>query len=68
MLWAAVTYSAGIIAGVYAWRPAVWWLVGLIAFMASAAYFAVRRSGLGWLLALGAFFLGGALHIQMRSA
>jgi len=68
MLWAAATYSLGIVAGVYAWRPAVWWIVALTVFGAAAAYFASLRSGVAWLLALGTFFLAGALHVQMRSA
>lgn len=68
MLWAAVAYSLGIVAGVYQWRPALWWVVAGAAFVAAAAYFAVRRSGLGWLLALGAVFAAGALHIQARGA
>jgi len=68
MLWAAVTYSLGIVAGVYAWRPAVWWVVAAAMFCGAAAYFVSRRSGAAWLLALGSFFLAGALHIQMRSA
>ena len=37
-------------------------------FGAAAGYFVSRRSGVAWLLALGTFFLDGALHIQMRSA
>ena len=68
MLWAAVSYSLGIIAGVYLWRPALWWTIAATAFIAAASYFAQRRSGLGWLLALGAFFLAGALLIQVRDA
>jgi len=64
MLWAAFSYALGIIAGVYLWRPLLWWLVAGIAFVAAAAYFAGRRSGLGWSLALGAVFLAGALHVQ----
>ncbi len=68
MLWAAAAYSSGIVAGVYAWRPALWWVVAGAAFILAAAYFASRRSGLAWLVALGAFFLTGALHIQVRSA
>jgi len=67
MLWAACAYSLGIAAGVYAWRPAVWWVVAVAVFGAAAAYFVSRRSGVAWLLALGTFFLAGALHIQMRS-
>ena len=52
MLWAAVAYSLGVVAGFYQCRPAVWWLVAGAAFVAAAAYFAGRRSGLGWLLAV----------------
>ena len=68
MLWAALFYSLGIIAGVYLWRPALWWIVAGTAFIAAATYFAQRRSGVGWILALGAFFLAGALDIQVRGA
>jgi competence protein ComEC len=68
MLRAAGAYSLGIVAGVYEWRPPVWWLVAVAVFGAAAGYFVSRRSGVAWLLALGTFFLGGALHIQMRSA
>jgi hypothetical protein len=68
MLWAAVTYSVGIVAGAYAWRPAVWWLAGAVTFLAAAAYYVLRRPGLGWLLGLATFFLVGALHIQLRNA
>lgn len=67
MLWAAGCYSLGVVAGVYAWRPALWWVVAVAAFASAAAYFASRRSGVGWLLALGAFFLTGALHVQVRT-
>jgi competence protein ComEC len=68
MLWAAIAYAAGIVAGVYMWRPALWWVVAGAAFVAAAAYFARRRSGLGWVLALAALFLAGALQIQLRAA
>ena len=68
MLWAAVTYSVGIVAGTYAWRPAVWWLVGAVTFLLAADYYVLRRPGLGWLLGLATFFLVGALHIQLRNA
>ena len=68
MLWVAGAYSLGVVAGVYAWRPAVWWVVAVAVFGAAAGYFVNRRSGVAWLLALVTFFLAGALHIQMRSA
>ncbi len=64
MLWAAVSYSLGIVAGAYLWRPLLWWVVAGTVFVLAAAYFARRRSGLGWALALGALFLAGALHMQ----
>jgi len=69
MLWAVVAYSLGIVAGVYAWRPALWWVVAGASLACAAGYFVRRRrSGLGWTLALGSFFLLGALHIQVRGA
>lgn len=68
MLWSATAYALGIIAGVYAWRPASWWFLAAAAFIVAAAFFVPRRSGMGWLLTFGAFFLLGAVQIQMRSA
>lgn len=67
MLWAAVAYSAGIVVGVYAWRPAQWWVFAGAAFIGFAFYFAGRRSNFAWTLALSVFFLAGALHIQVRN-
>jgi len=68
LAWAAAAYSCGIFAGVYFWRPILWWLVAGAAFVAAAAYFSPRRSRWGWSLALGAFFLAGALHVQLRGS
>ncbi len=68
LLWAAVAYSLGIIAGAYLWRPMLWWVVAGGAFVAAAAYFAGRRSGLGWLLGLGAVFVAGAFHFQAHGS
>jgi competence protein ComEC len=68
MLWAALAHALGIVAGVYLWRPVLWWLVAGLVFVGSAAHFARRRSVLGWTLALGAFFLAGAFHIQVRGS
>src|SRR5271156_1211269 len=66
MLWAALAYSSGIVAGLHAWRPASWWIAAAVAFLAAGLYFVRRRKWLGVSLALGAFFLAGALHIQLR--
>jgi len=68
MLWAALAYSCGTIAGVHLWRPALWWIFAGVFFAGAAAYFANRRARLGWAIAMGAFFLFAALHIQLRGA
>jgi competence protein ComEC len=67
MLWACLAYGCGILLGIHEWRPALWWIVAGAAFIAAAGYFARRRAGLGWALALGGFFLAGAFHVQIRS-
>jgi competence protein ComEC len=68
MLWAALAYSGGIVAGVYLWRPTLWWIFAGLFFAGAAAHFANRRSRLGWAIAIGACFLSGALHLQVRGA
>jgi competence protein ComEC len=68
MLWVAAAYAVGIVAGVHAWRPAAWWTVATLTFAAAAGYFAGRRSGLGWMIALASLLLAGALHVQLRDA
>jgi len=68
MLWAALSYSLGIIAGVHAWRPASWWVAAGVAFLAAGLFFVRRRNLLSVTLALGGFFLAGALHIQLRGS
>ena len=66
MLWAAIAYCLGITAGHYLWRPVLWWVLAALSFIAAAWYFTPRRSRPGWALALGTFFLVGALHVQLR--
>src|ERR1017187_2201723 len=66
MLWAALAYSAGIVAGTYLSRPTSWWLAAGFAFVAAALYFVHKRERFAITVALGAFFLAGALHIQLR--
>ncbi len=66
MLWAAIAYSSGIVTGTYAWRPASWWVAAIIVFLASALYFIRRRTFVAASLVLAAFFLMGALHVQVR--
>jgi competence protein ComEC len=66
MFWAAVAYGSGIIAGAYLWRPASWWVLAGVAFLAAGLYFSRKRKWIGAALALGVFFLTGSLHIQLR--
>jgi competence protein ComEC len=68
MVWACVSYVCGILLGIHEWRPVLWWVFAGAAFIASAGYFVRRRARLGWALALGAIFLAGAFHVQVRSA
>jgi competence protein ComEC len=67
MLWAALTYSTGIIAGTYFPRPVSWWFAAGLAVLAAALYFLNKRKFFAIALALSAFFLTGALHIQLRA-
>jgi competence protein ComEC len=82
MFWAALAYATGIVFGHYQSRPASWWIVASAAFAAASIYFLHRRTISGqtvpgrtgssrvWFagsLALGALFLAGALHVQLRT-
>ena len=81
MFWAALAYALGVVFGHYQSRPAAWWIVACGGFAAAGIYFLHRCFRLGevasgrtgvriWLaasLALGALFLAGALHIQIRA-
>jgi competence protein ComEC len=67
MLWAAVAYAGGIVAGVYASRPPVWWLVAAIVFSASAAFFLRSRAKSAFALGLAALFVTGAWVMQLRA-
>ena|ERR1700722_20056223 len=66
LFWAAAAHASGIIAGIYLWRPILWWVVAAAALAIAAQYFAHRRAWLGWTLALSAFFILGALNVQVR--
>jgi len=69
MLWAALAYAAGIVTGAYLWRPPLWWTAAGAAFLAAGLYFVVRkRQWLGAGLALAAFLVAGALHMQVRGS
>jgi competence protein ComEC len=68
MLWAALAYALGIVAGKYLWRPDLLWLLAGVVFAAAAAYFLGRRVWFAGALALGALFFAGALEMQTRGA
>src|SRR5712671_903189 len=68
MLFAALAYSVGIIAGTYLAHPPALWIAAASAFLLAGLYFRHRQKSLAATLALGAFFLAGALHIQLRGA
>jgi competence protein ComEC len=67
MLWAALAYGGGIVAGVYVWRPPLWWLAATIVFSASAMYFRRRRARAAFALGLSALFVTGTLMMQGRA-
>jgi competence protein ComEC len=67
MLWGAVAYAGGIIVGVHAWRPPLWWVLATFALILCAVYFRSRRPAFAWILAMAMLLFAGALHVQIRS-
>ena len=67
LFWAALVFSLGLWTGVRAWRPPLWWVLALVAFVFAASWFLAKRAWLAKALALGAWFLLGAFLIQIRS-
>jgi competence protein ComEC len=65
MLWAAAAYSAGVLT--HANHAAPLWIAATVAAIATALYFRSRKA-LSISLSLTAFFLIGALQIQLRGA
>ena len=63
---AAIIFSLGLCAGVRAWRPPAWWMIAILVFALAALWFLSRRAWLAKALALAAWFLLGALLIQVR--
>jgi competence protein ComEC len=66
LFWAALVFSLGLWTGVRAWRPPSWWVIAVVAFVLAASWFLAKRAWLAKALALGAWFLLGALLIQIR--
>jgi competence protein ComEC len=65
MLWAALFYSLGIVSATHAPRPASWLALTAFALLAAGLYFLHRRPRFAATLAVGAFFLIGALRLQL---
>ncbi len=68
LLWASLAFAAGIVSGVYIWRPPTWWLLAAICFSAFAVYFVRRRAWIASLLGWSALFAAGALTIQVHAS
>ncbi len=66
LFWAAVAFSLGLWAGVRAWRPPSWWVIAILAFAIAAGWFLRNRGWISKALALGTWFLLGALMVQIR--
>jgi competence protein ComEC len=66
MFWAALAYALGIIAAAYSWRPPGLLFLATSIFILAGIYFLNRRRWLAKALALSAFFLTGALQLQLR--
>ena len=64
LLYAALSFSAGILLGAYAWRPPLWWVAAIVAFLVAAGYLVRGRTRWSFALACGALALTGALVIQ----
>jgi competence protein ComEC len=66
LLYAALAFATGIVAGTYAWRPALWFLITIVSFTGSSAYWLRTRPALARCVAFAVLFWLGALSIQLR--
>jgi competence protein ComEC len=67
LFWAAVAFSLGLWTGGRAWRPPVWWVIAVVAFVFAALWFLRNRAWLAKTLSVGAWFLLGAFLMQVRA-
>ncbi|HSB74027.1 MAG TPA: ComEC family competence protein [Terriglobales bacterium] len=66
LLYAALSFSAGILLGARCWRPPAWWAAAILVFLLAGAWLARRRPRCSFALACGALALLGALAVQAR--
>ncbi|HYX69519.1 MAG TPA: ComEC/Rec2 family competence protein, partial [Terriglobales bacterium] len=66
LLFAALVFAAGILAGGYAWRPPLWWMAATAVFLGAAAYFLRAHVRAAQAVALASLGLLGALNLQLR--
>ena len=66
LFWAALAFSLGICTGERTWRPPSWWVIAVVAFVLASSWFLRKRAWLAKALSLGAWFLLGALLIEVR--
>ena len=67
LFWAALVFSAGVWIGVRAWRPPLWWVIAVMAFVLAAFWYRTRRAWAARLLSLASWLLLGAFLVQIRS-
>ncbi|MBZ5647918.1 MAG: ComEC/Rec2 family competence protein [Acidobacteriia bacterium] len=67
VLWVALAFAGGIIAGTRAWRPETWWWVGFAAACGASAYFLRKREWPAAALAAMAVVCLGALEAQVAT-
>jgi competence protein ComEC len=68
MLWVVIAYALGILAGTHLFTPPTRSIIASLAFLSAAFYFLRRRRRVALFLDLAAFFLAGALHIQLAGS
>jgi hypothetical protein len=67
LFWAALVFGGGIVAGMHAWRPPLWWAVAACALTAAAAFWRARRPNCAVLVALEAIASLGAFDAQVSA-
>ncbi len=67
LLWTSLAYGGGLFAGLFVWRPPVWWLGAALVFSIAAIYWRRRRPRAALALASGAVFVIGLLTSQVHA-